>query len=77
MIRPAKNYMNAAKEEAQMLKFLSQNDPNGIYNFVHLVEEFQYGEYYCLVFEKLGVSLYEFLKINEFLGTFHLILLIK
>ena len=33
-----------------------------------MIEHFDYLDNYCLVFEKLGCSLYDFLKSNNFNG---------
>ena len=35
---------------------------------VELIEHFEYGEYYCLVFELLGMSVYDILQKNQFTG---------
>ena len=37
-----------------------------------MIESFHLDKNYCMVFERLGVSLYDFLKFNNFIGNLFL-----
>ena len=60
VIRAVERYVWAAKEEVAILKELQSKDTNDY--IVKLVESFSWGLNYCLVFEKLGQSLYQVLN---------------
>ena len=47
------------------------NDREGKFHCVRLIEWFDYRGHVCMVFEKLGLSLYDFLKKNSY-RPFHL-----
>ena len=49
-----------------MLNTLASNDKEGHYHCVHLREWFDYRGHICMVFEKLGLSLYDFLRKNSY-----------
>lgn len=69
IIRDVKRYMENAKIEADILKDIRKADPAGTSGCAIMYETFTYEQkYYCLVFEPLGVSLYDFLKNNFFRG---------
>ena len=54
-----------------MLNTLEKNDPKGRHHCVRLLEWFDYRGHVCMVFEKLGLSLYDFLRKNSY-RPFHL-----
>lgn len=68
VIRQVKKYAEAAKIEAQILRKIKHLAPNS--GCVELLDTFQEGPYYCLVFETLGQSLYDFLRANKYRGYF-------
>eukprot|EP00930_Biecheleria_cincta_P024113 TRINITY_DN17300_c0_g1_i2.p1 TRINITY_DN17300_c0_g1~~TRINITY_DN17300_c0_g1_i2.p1 ORF type:complete len:492 (-),score=67.02 TRINITY_DN17300_c0_g1_i2:70-1545(-) len=69
IIRDVKRYMENAKVEADILKDIRKADPNGSSRCAIMYETFTHlNKYCCLVFEPLGISLYEFLKKNHFRG---------
>jgi len=69
IIRDVKRYMENAKIEADILKDIRKEDPTGSSGCAIMYETFTYEQkFYCLVFEPLGVSLYDFLKNNFFRG---------
>lgn len=69
IIRDVKRYMENAKIEADILKDIRKADPKGTSGCAVMYETFTHEQkYYCLVFEPLGVSLYDFIKSNFFRG---------
>lgn len=74
IIRAVERYVESAKTEAEILKDLHGFDLEDRFHIVRLFEEFEHGKNYCMVFEKLGLSLYELLKKNDYKGyPIHLI----
>ena len=57
--------------QLEVLNTLDKNDTDGKYHCVRLLEWFDYRGHVCMVFEKLGLSLYDFLKKNSY-RPFHL-----
>lgn len=69
IIRDVKRYMENAKVEADILSEIHQADPRGKSRCAVLYDTFTHArQHFCLVFEPLGVSLYDFLKSNDFQG---------
>ena len=52
--------------QLEVLNTLERNDPEGRYHCVSLREWFDYRGHVCMVFEKLGLSLYDFLRKNSY-----------
>ena len=57
--------------QLEVLNTLIANDVNGRYHWVTLLEWFDYRRHVCIVFEKLGTSLYDFLIMNYY-SSFHI-----
>eukprot|EP00927_Polykrikos_kofoidii_P048205 TRINITY_DN42425_c0_g1_i1.p1 TRINITY_DN42425_c0_g1~~TRINITY_DN42425_c0_g1_i1.p1 ORF type:complete len:579 (-),score=119.96 TRINITY_DN42425_c0_g1_i1:55-1791(-) len=69
IIRDVKRYLENAKIEADILKDIRKADPDGTSGCAIMYETFLHdSRFYCLVFEPLGTSLYDFLKANDFRG---------
>lgn len=69
IIRDVKRYMENAKIEADILKDIAKADPEGKSGCAIMYETFVHDtRFYCLVFEPLGTSLYDFVKANDFRG---------
>eukprot|EP00440_Ansanella_granifera_P051628 gb/GFBE01055974.1/.p1 GENE.gb/GFBE01055974.1/~~gb/GFBE01055974.1/.p1 ORF type:complete len:510 (+),score=111.59 gb/GFBE01055974.1/:1-1530(+) len=69
IIRDVKRYMENAKIEADILKDVRKADPHGSSRCAMMYDTFTHeSKYFCLVFEPLGTSLYDFLKKNHFRG---------
>ena len=79
IIRSIPKYIRSAKIEADILKDIQRAQdlfPDRIYETVWLFETFSFKsavkgdtkEYYCLVFEPLGKSLYQYIERNKFRG---------
>ncbi|KAH7443259.1 hypothetical protein KP509_02G027500 [Ceratopteris richardii] len=64
VIRSEKKYREAAKYEIDIL-FKIGNDRAGARSCVQMKRWFEYEDHICIVFEKLGPSLYDFLKTNS------------
>ncbi|PIN00997.1 Dual-specificity kinase [Handroanthus impetiginosus] len=65
VIRSIKKYRDAAMIEIDVLQRLTKND-NGDSHCVKLHNWFDYRNHICIVFEKLGPSLFDFLKRNKY-----------
>jgi len=70
VIRDVKRYIENAKIEADILKDIRKSDPDGALGCAIMFETFMHQQHYCLVFEPLGRSLYDFLKDNHFRGFY-------
>ncbi|KAL6751344.1 kinase-like domain-containing protein [Haematococcus lacustris] len=66
VVRNIDKYRHAAMIELEVLSTLERNDPSGSNNCVALREWFDYRGHVCMVFEKLGPSLFDFLRKNEY-----------
>lgn len=69
VIRDVKRYVENAQIEADILKDISKADPDGLKSRSAIMfDNFMYEKHYCLVLEVCGVSLYDFLKANNYRG---------
>jgi len=68
VIKPVEKYISSAKTERAIVKEINRNDPEDRYHIVKYVESFNYCNHYCLVFERLGPSLYDITKKNNYKG---------
>eukprot|EP00697_Spironema_sp_BW2_P016510 gnl/Spiro4/7771_TR4089_c0_g2_i1.p1 gnl/Spiro4/7771_TR4089_c0_g2~~gnl/Spiro4/7771_TR4089_c0_g2_i1.p1 ORF type:complete len:397 (+),score=73.04 gnl/Spiro4/7771_TR4089_c0_g2_i1:287-1477(+) len=66
IIRAVEKYRDAARTELRILHHLNRRDPSGSKGCVRLLGDFDYRNHVCMVFEKLGPSLYDFLKSNRY-----------
>ena len=66
IVRAVQKYRDAAMIELEVLATLEANDPASRFHCVSLREWFDYRGHVCMVFEKLGPSLYDFLRRNEY-----------
>uniref|UniRef100_A0A7S3VIQ8 Protein kinase domain-containing protein n=2 Tax=Dunaliella tertiolecta TaxID=3047 RepID=A0A7S3VIQ8_DUNTE len=66
IVRNIDKYRHAAMIELEVLNTLERNDPDGNKNCVALREWFDYRGHVCMVFEKLGPSLFDFMRKNEY-----------
>ena len=57
--------------QLEVLNTLESNDPEGQFHCVRLREWFDYRGHVCMVFEKLGLSLFDFLRKNSY-RPFHI-----
>lgn len=66
IIRNVRKYRNAAMMELEVLKKLRANDPDDTRHCVRLLHWFEYRNHVCMVFGRLGLSLYDFLLKNHY-----------
>jgi dual-specificity kinase len=66
IIRSIQKYREAAMIEIDVLKTIKKYDPNKEKPLIQLLSYFDYKNHICMVFEKYGLSLYDFLKKNKF-----------
>ncbi|KAL4457537.1 hypothetical protein ABPG75_012402 [Micractinium tetrahymenae] len=66
IIRNIQKYRDAAMIELEALNTLAANDPAQERHCVQLLEWFDYRGHVCMVFERLGPSLYDFLRRNGY-----------
>lgn len=66
IVRSIAKYREAAKLEIDVLLHLSMHDSEGHFHCVKFFSWFEYHSHICMVFEKLGPSLYEQLRRNRF-----------
>ncbi|XP_022889894.1 serine/threonine-protein kinase AFC2-like isoform X2 [Olea europaea var. sylvestris] len=65
IVRGIKKYRDAAMIEVEVLQQLGRNDKGGN-RCVQIRNWFDYRNHICIVFEKLGPSLYDFLRKNKY-----------
>ncbi|KZV84652.1 kinase-like protein [Exidia glandulosa HHB12029] len=66
IIRAVPKYRDASKIEIRVVQKLKERDPLNKHKCVHLLNWFDHRNHICLVFELLGMCVYDFLKDNEF-----------
>eukprot|EP01102_Stenamoeba_stenopodia_P020673 TRINITY_DN814_c1_g1_i1.p1 TRINITY_DN814_c1_g1~~TRINITY_DN814_c1_g1_i1.p1 ORF type:complete len:599 (-),score=63.06 TRINITY_DN814_c1_g1_i1:274-1881(-) len=66
IVRSLQKYKDAALMELNTLAAISDRDPQRLQPCVQYQEWFEHGGHVCIVFEKLGMSLYEYLRENQF-----------
>lgn len=69
VIRDVKRYVENAQIESDILKDIRKADPHGMKSrSAIMLDTFMHERHFCLVMEPLGVSLYDFLKKNDYRG---------
>ncbi|GFR49286.1 hypothetical protein Agub_g11295 [Astrephomene gubernaculifera] len=66
IVRNIDKYRHAAMIELEVLNTLEKNDPSGQNHCVALREWFDYRGHVCMVFEKLGLSLFDYMRKNGY-----------
>jgi len=66
IIKNIEKYREAAKLEIKVLEKINKRDPDGEYLCVKMFDWFDYHGHVCIVFEMLGLSIFDFLKENNF-----------
>ncbi|KAA8525310.1 hypothetical protein F0562_007165 [Nyssa sinensis] len=66
VVRSIRKYRDAAMIEIDILQHLAKNDQGGGSRCVQIQNWFDYRNHICIVFEKLGPSLFDFLKRNKY-----------
>eukprot|EP00913_Durusdinium_trenchii_P026321 g24698.t2 len=69
IIRDVRRYLENAKVEAKILECIRREDRRGKHHCCLMYDTFIHeSKFFCLVFEPLGSSLYDFIKKNHFRG---------
>lgn len=66
IIKNVDKYREAAKLEVNVLEKIQEKDPNGIHLCGKMLLWFNYWGHMCLLFELLGLSVFDFLKENNY-----------
>lgn len=61
IIKNVPKYREAARLEINVLNKLKERDPQGKNLVIHLLEHFDYHGHMCLVFDLLGLSVFDFM----------------
>ena len=61
IIKNVPKYRDAARLEINVLKRLMERDPSGSHLVIQLLNDFDYHGHICLVFELLGLSVFDFM----------------
>ncbi|KAK3609018.1 hypothetical protein CHS0354_039319 [Potamilus streckersoni] len=67
IIKNIEKYREAAKLEINVLEKVREKDPHGKYLCVQMLDWFDYHGHICIAFEMLGLSVFDFLKENNYL----------
>ena len=68
IVRSVRRYHDSATIEANIVEGVNRRGGRGISHCVILHASFAWNSHYCLVFENLGPSLYDFLKKHNYCG---------
>eukprot|EP01118_Nematostelium_gracile_P011034 TRINITY_DN3880_c0_g1_i1.p1 TRINITY_DN3880_c0_g1~~TRINITY_DN3880_c0_g1_i1.p1 ORF type:complete len:314 (+),score=41.40 TRINITY_DN3880_c0_g1_i1:219-1160(+) len=71
IIRAIQKYRDAAMIELDILKTLKKQDSAGQKPIIQLKSSFDWKNHVCMVFDRFGLSLYDFMKKNSY-NPFHL-----
>ncbi|GKY98399.1 hypothetical protein MPSEU_000797400 [Mayamaea pseudoterrestris] len=66
VVRAVKRYYESALIEAKIVQDVNRRGGRGLTHCVRLFDSFTFHGHYCLAFESLGPSLYDFLKRNDY-----------
>lgn len=66
IVRRVKKYTDSARIEADILRDVNASKGAGSELLVKMFFHFEFRGHCCLVFERLGCSLYDFLKANDY-----------
>jgi len=65
-VRAIEKYTDAAMIEMEVLESIKKHDPKNTKPCIQMSSWFTYREHVCMVFEKYGLSLFDFMKKNKF-----------
>ena len=66
IVRNVKRYYDSAKIEADIIRDVNRNGQRGTTHCAIMYDTFSFDGHYCMVFESLGPSLYDFLKSQKY-----------
>ncbi|KAL7676356.1 hypothetical protein ACOME3_002610 [Neoechinorhynchus agilis] len=67
IIKSISKYREAARLEVNVLNKLQELDPQGKYLCINMLDWFDYHGHVCIAFEMMGLSVFEFLKDNNYI----------
>jgi len=67
IIKNVDKYREAAKLEINVLKTIKEKDPACKYLCAHILDWFDYHGHICIAFDMLGLSVFDFLKDNNYI----------
>ncbi|CAF0964137.1 unnamed protein product [Adineta steineri] len=67
IIKNVEKYREAARLEINVLKTINEKDPDGVNLCVALLDSFDYYGHICIAFDMLGLSVFDFLKENNYI----------
>ncbi|CAF1397505.1 unnamed protein product [Adineta ricciae] len=67
IIKNVDKYREAARLEINVLKSIKEKDPEGVNLCVTLLDSFDYHGHMCIAFDMLGLSVFDFLKDNNYI----------
>lgn len=68
LVRNEKRFHRQAEEEIRILDHLRREDPDGVHNVIHMLDNFNFRNHKCITFELMNINLYELIKKNKFAG---------
>ena len=72
VIRPVKRYIESAEIESKIITNINSKDVDKRSHCINIKESFHFHScgksYYGMIFEKVGLSLFEFIKMNKYRG---------
>lgn len=68
LVRNEKRFHRQAEEEIRILAHLREQDADGSYNVIHMLDHFNFRNHKCITFELMSINLYELIKKNKFQG---------
>ncbi|XP_065191553.1 dual specificity tyrosine-phosphorylation-regulated kinase mbk-2-like isoform X2 [Sycon ciliatum] len=68
IIRNKRRFHQQAQVELKILGNLNRKDKEGAYNIIRMEDSFHFRNHLCIVFELMGMNLYEVLKANNYRG---------
>jgi len=66
IIKSIPKYREAAKVEIEILKDIERRDMHRTSGCITMLESFDFRQHFCLVFDLLGMSMYDFLRQNSY-----------
>ncbi|XP_076349715.1 dual specificity tyrosine-phosphorylation-regulated kinase 4-like [Tachypleus tridentatus] len=68
IIRNKKRFHQQALVEVNILDLLCKKDSDGYHNVIRTIDHFHFRNHLCIVFELMGLNLYELIKKNNYQG---------
>lgn len=72
IIRPVTRYIESAEIESNIIIDVNKKDINKVSHCIEIIEAFPFyskgDKYYAMIFEEVGLSLFEFIKHNKYRG---------